>query len=165
MTNIFKTVFIFLAFSTIISCGQNEPIKQQASNANLQIENKKDCVIKQPILVDTFSTFPPEIDGCSCYFSNNEKEFKNNIYVYVDDYQDTSFVRINGIMTKFKLVDSKQISEKHLIKKYDNKDFELIIDIKQVGQLDETWQQKGTFKLTRKGGKTITKNIYGECGC
>jgi hypothetical protein len=74
-------------------------------------------------------------------------------------------MHINGILTKFKLINSKQISKNHQIKTFDNKDFELIIDIIQVGQIDETWQQKGTLKLTRKGSKTITKDIYGECGC
>lgn len=139
--------------------------KKQASNSNVQIETNKGTLIERLILIDTFSTFPPEIDGCSCYFSNNENEFKSNVHIYVDDYQDASFININGVLTKFKLVDSKQVSEKHLIKKYNNKDFELTIDIKQIGQIDETWLQKGTLKLTRKGGKTITKDIYGECGC
>ena len=164
MTNIFKTAFLLLSVMAFFSCGQNEVKKQKDLNVGLQIE-KKDSTLKQSILVDTFSTFPPGIDGCACYFSNSKEEFKNKSYVYVDNYQDTAFVCINGLMTKFKLVDSKEISEKHLIKRFDNDDFELIIDIKEIGQLDETWQQKGSLKLTRKGGKTIIKKIYGECGC
>jgi hypothetical protein len=166
MKHIVTTLCICLTFASFVSCGKNEPLKQQqSSGTNTQMEAKKDSVIEQPITIDTFSAFPPEINGCSCYFSANENEFKNSIYLYADDYENTSFVRINGMMTTFKLKDSKEVSEKHVIKKYDNNNFELIIDIQQVGQLDETWQQKGTLTLIKKGGKTITKNIYGECGC
>jgi hypothetical protein len=63
------------------------------------------------------------------------------------------------------LKNTKDISEKHTVKTFSCKEFDLIIDIEQVGQIDETWQQKGTLKLTTKDGKTVTKNIVGECGC
>jgi hypothetical protein len=165
MKNIFTHALLFFSLLSVVFCGQNETIKQQASNSNVPIGPKKDSLIDYSISIDTFSTFPEEIDGCSCYFSNNENDFKRNVYIYVDDYQEKSFMHINGILTKFKLIDSKQISKNHQLKTFDNKDFELTIDIIQVGQIDETWQQKGTLKLTRKGGQTTTKDIYGECGC
>ena len=116
--------------------------------------------------IDTFSTFPPEVDGCACYFSNNETEFNSKKkYIYADDYGNNAFVSINGVMTKFTLSKSDTLPGKHSIELWINDKFELTIDIQQVGQIDETWQQQGTLKLKSKDGQSITKNIYGECGC
>lgn len=75
------------------------------------------------------------------------------------------FVYINDTLTKFKLVEEIEISKKKLMKKFENEAYELSIDMEEVSQLEETWQQKGILKWTKKGGETVTKTIYGECGC
>ena len=117
------------------------------------------------ISIDTFSEFPPEIDGCSCYLSNNEAEFKGKKYIYADNYEKMAWIKINGVMTKFNKVEDKQVSKTQSMRKFDSKDYELVIELTQTGQIDETFQQKGTLKLTKKGGQTITKEVTGECGC
>lgn len=43
--------------------------------------------------------------------------------------------------------------------------YEVILDHKQVGQIEETWQQKGTMIVRAWGGKELVKEFYGECGC
>ena len=122
---------------------------------------------KDSFSIDTFSVFPPEIKGCACYSSNNENEFQVNKYIYANDYGDNAFVSINGVMTKFKLIKVNQLEKKHTISKgmSEDKKFELIIDIKEIGEIDETWQHQGFLKLKHKDGKEIVKTIYGECGC
>ncbi|MDQ3110274.1 MAG: hypothetical protein M3R17_10295, partial [Bacteroidota bacterium] len=121
--------------------------------------------IESKIAIDTFSTFPPEIDGCACYFSNDETEFKNRKYIYADDFGNNAFVSINGIMTKFVLSKSDTLPDNHSVKIFTADKYDIIIDVKQVGKIDETWQQKGTMTIKPKGEQTIIKKIYGECGC
>ncbi len=163
MTTFLKSILLCSIFATVVSCGNNEP-KRQALPAE-QLQPKKESAAEPSILINTFSSIPPDIDGCSCLFSNSREDFKNRIYIYADNYQDDSFININGAQTKFKRFETKQISETHTVKKFSNNNFELIIEMKQVGQLDETWQQEGTLKLIKKSGESITRNIYGECGC
>jgi len=120
---------------------------------------------QQVITIDTFSEFPPEIDGCACYFSSDKKEFENKKYIYADDYGDVAFISINKKMTKFKISKTEKIKESRMIQTWISDKYKLTIDRTQIGQVEETWQQKGTLKLETKDGKIITKNIYGECGC
>ena len=116
--------------------------------------------------IDTFSTFPAEIDGCSCYFSNNSTEFKKGEYIYVNDFAETSFIKINGVLTKFKQTEYKKVEKTTIVAKFKSDNYEMTIEVvtgKQSGE--ETILETGTIKLTDKKGKTITKNFYGECGC
>ena len=133
-------------------------------------KNKENSVIDtllnhKAISIDTFSVFPPEIDGCACYFSNNNKEFENDKYIYADDYISKAFISINGVLIQFILSKTDTLSDDHYIKTYSNKMGEIILDVKQVGQIDETWQKAGIITIRLKGSEEIVKNIYGECGC
>lgn len=169
MMNTIKTIVFFLFTALIVSCNPGDSNKQTAATSNAPTEIKRDSLVGQTMWIDTFSKFPSEIDGYACYFSNDENAFKSRKYIYVDDRMQLGFVYINGTFTKFKLVEEKEITEKKLMKKFmkkfENEQYELIIDMEEVSQLDETWQQKGILKLTKKGGETVTKTIYGECGC
>lgn len=142
----------------LLSCGQNQQSNKTTSTQS--ISSKGD-----PISIDTFSSFPPEIDGCACYFSNDEKEFKNSRYIYADDYGNNAFVSINGVMTKFVLSKSDTLSGNRSVEIFVNDKYVITIDVKQIGQIDETWQKIGTVKIKPKDGEEIIKNIYGECGC
>ena len=115
--------------------------------------------------IDSFTTFPPEIDGCSCYFSNDSIEFKDKKYIYANDFAQTSFLKINGVMIKFKQTDFKK-NEKTTTAKYTCDNYEMTIEVKDGKQSgDETSLKSGRIKLTDKKGKTLTKTFYGECGC
>lgn len=149
-----KTV-LFLFIGLLVSACEHNTLSNNSSQNS----------INSAFDIDTFSVIPPEIDGCACYFSNNEKEFKENKYIYADDHGNNAFLSINGVVTKFKIIKSDTFPAKHSIEVWTNDKYELIIDTKQVGQIDETWQEIGTLRITTKEGKTITKNIYGECGC
>lgn len=163
-TMTFKNIFLTSFLTVIIliflfACGQDN------SNKNVL---QTDIIItkSQMLTIDTFSTFPPEIDGCSCYFSNDSTEFKNHKYIYANDYAETSFLKINGVITKFIQIDFKEIDSLNVIEKYKSDSFEMIIELKEgIQNGDETWLKTGTIKLTDKTGKTLTKKFYGECGC
>lgn len=123
------------------------------------------ALIVKEVQIDTFSTFPPEIEGCACYYSNNKKDFDNEIYIYADDYNDNAFVWIDGKLTRFTLSKVDTLPHKRTILTWKNKQYELTIDRIQVGQIEETWQQEGTLVIKEIGGKETRKRIYGECGC
>jgi hypothetical protein len=149
--NKFLSAFLtVITLTPLLNCGQERFTK----NAD------------QVLTVETFSTFPPEINGCSCYFSNDSIEFKKGEYIYVNDYAETSFLKINGILTKFTLTDFKKIDATKTIAKAKNDNYEMTIEVsEEIRNGDETWLKTGTIKLTDKNGETVTKVFYGECGC
>lgn len=152
MNRYYFTLFILSAL--LFSCANsNTPLGTNESSTDASI------------VIDTFSEFPPEIEGCSCLFSNNENDFENGKYIYADDYQDNAFISINGEMKRFTLSNSHKVSDEHNSKTWISEDFEVTLDYKQVGQIEETWQQKGTMKIKSKNGKEEAKEFYGECGC
>jgi hypothetical protein len=164
MTITFKNNFLptFLTAVTLIflfACGQIGSNKSLTPTKNIKPE-------VEVLTIDTFSTFPPEISGCSCYFSNDSAEFNKGQYIYMTDYDQISFLKINGVLTKFTQTDFKKVNKSTIVGKAKSDKFEMtieIIDGKQSGY--ETSLKSGTIELTDKNGKTITKTFYGECGC
>lgn len=116
------------------------------------------------ISIDTFSDFPEEVDGCSCYLSTSESDFKAKKYVYIDNREDFATMKLNGAMVKLKRTEEKEVSKNRWVKKFTSADYELEVDITQSGTIGP-FPHKGTLKLTKKGGQTITKEVNGECGC
>jgi hypothetical protein len=157
-----NAISIFLTGLTLIllvACGQNNSDNSLTKTVKMRPN-------QQTLTIDTFSNFPPEIDGCSCYFSNDSTEFKKGEFIYMNDYAQTSFLKINGILTKFIQTDFKEIDSSHIIVKYKSDNYEMTIESKNgIQSGDETWQKNGTIKLTNKKGEAVEKTFYGECGC
>ncbi|MEO8173644.1 MAG: hypothetical protein ABI581_11195 [Sediminibacterium sp.] len=154
--------FLFFLISTvtfILACDQVDNSKK--------VNNSETKLLSKGLLsLDTFSVFPPEIDGCSCYFSNSETEFKDNKYIYLNDFASISFLKINGVITKFKQVSFEIKSGSVTVAKYKNENYDMVIEVidgKQSGE--ETSIKTGTIKLTNKKGETISRTFFGECGC
>ena len=156
----FSLTFLSIVTLTLLfGCGQSNSDKSAIQTTSIKPD-------KQTLTIDTFSTSPPEIDGCSCYFSNDSTEFIKGEYIYMNDYAQTSFLKINGVLTKFTQTDFKEIDSLNVKAKYKSDHYEMTIESKDgIQNGDETWLKTGTIKLTNKIGETITKTFYGECGC
>lgn len=165
MTETMKHLLFIFILLFMISCSNS---KEKKFN-NIQqdtISNIVQSAEKQTVTFGTFSTFPPEIDGCSCCFSNNATEFKKGEYIYMNDFAQISFMKINGVLTKFTLTDFQNIDSLNIKAKYKSDNYELIIETKDENQKDsETTIKTGTIKLTNKKGAIVSRRLYGECGC
>jgi hypothetical protein len=155
----YSNVLILIALMPLFALGQNSQTgKLSYSNER----SNKDNLLK----IDSFSSIPSEIDGCSCYFSNNEKEYKNKAYIYVNDFANISFMKINGIMTRFIQFDFKKKKDNTTIAKYKSDQYQMEVYVKKIKPIgEEVSLMIGTIKLTGKFGETIAINFYGECGC
>lgn len=120
----------------------------------------------QPFTVDSFTEFPPEIDGCSCYFANDSIEFNAEKYIYMNDFAETSFVKINDTLIKFKQISHNQIDSLNTVAKYRSTNYNMILKVKDKWSNGyETYLNEGTIEITDKNGRTVTLKFYGECGC
>jgi hypothetical protein len=179
----FALVFLLSVFG--LSCGQNQtenqipktdsiatvgadtisklPTETKSTEEVAPVENIPSADGK--ITISTFTEFPPEIDGCSCYYSANESKFKSRIYLYADNLNNSAFVSINGTMTKFGLNKNDSLSPTKSRKTFSNEKYQVKIEVEQVGESGETWQQKGIMEIKSKTGDEMKIDIYGECGC
>lgn len=117
----------------------------------------------------TFKTFgfPQQVEGCSCYFASNRKEFINQNYIYVDDFEKSVFVQLNDEVMQIEYGDKNQMTANDsLVLESKGKDFKLFLKAKKIDQGDlETALYQGTLKLVTDQGVLIESPIYGECGC
>lgn len=157
--NSLTTYFTAVMVTFLFACGQNYLDKNGTKSNNSSTEG-------QQLTIDTFSTFPPEIEGCTCYFSNDSIEFKKGNYIYMNDFGQTSFMKINGNLTKFTQTDFKDIGNTKTITKAKSADYEITIEINTGrGYGYETSIHTGLIKLTDNKGNTIIRTFYGLCGC
>jgi hypothetical protein len=84
----------------------------------------------------------------------------------MNDYAQTSFLKINGELVKFTEVYIKQVDSLQTKAKYRSNAYEMIIETQVIQQNGyETSLESGIIKVTDQNGSTITKPFYGECGC
>jgi hypothetical protein len=156
--SILKISLVFLLI-WLSACNTNNASKNGTTN-------KKTNIKKQGITIGTFSNFPPEIDGCSCCYSKDSLDLKNGSYLYVNDFEQTSFLNINGILTKFIQSEWKELNKTTRTAKAKSDQYELTIEIHDVRKNgDETWINTGTITVKDKNGNRTTRTFYGECGC
>jgi len=118
------------------------------------------------LYISAFSEFPAEIEGCSCNFSNDSLDYSAQKFIYMNDFKQTSFLKVNGVLTKFTETSRKDVDSLNVISTYNNTDYEMIIKMEDKGKHGpESSIKTGTIKLTDKNGKTLEKAFYGECGC
>lgn len=153
--NWFLGILIFI----LISC-QEKPKEQKP----LKISNSESS--EELPELDSFSEFPEEVDGCSCYFSKSKDDFKAGKYIYVNDYASLSFISVNGRLLKFELKESSDSLTKrfHI---YSSPDYNLKIEIeteKETGD-ELRWVEGSLILKSLKTNKQKTFKFVGECGC
>lgn len=116
----------------------------------------------------SFKGLPPGIEGCSCYFSANEKDFKNERYLFVCDMDSSAWIAVNKKQVMLKLVRSTkdQTDSGSYEETYSNGLYTLIIDVTaEENTGDEVWWNTGKIKLFFKETEVDSKTFSGECGC
>lgn len=158
-----KRILILTILLLTISCKKAD-INQKSIIEKDKISNPKKVVAKK-ITLENFSTFPPEIDGCSCYFSKDSTDFSKEEYVFSNDFAETSFLKINGKFIKFKQISKIDMKTYEKIK-YQSEEYEMNLELKEGKQNgDETTFQSGKLSVKDKNGNEMETEFYGECGC
>jgi len=149
------TILIALNFSFLIySCGSTTQKTNQDSNT-------------EPLVTfDEFTTLPAQVEGCSIIYSGSEKGFDENKYIFAYDFNQTAFVKLNGVMTTFTRSEAAKDIGKTTVVKYKNEKYELIVTVNEKKENGpESVINIGTLELIDKSGKSVKKNFYGVAGC
>jgi hypothetical protein len=118
------------------------------------------------VSIDSFTEFPPEIDGCACYFSKTFDAFNLGEYIYMDDFaMENAFMKLNGEMVQFQVASAEWEDNGSGTILVSNADFVVTLSFQQVSSLDETFQKEGDLTINNADGETIVIPFFGECGC
>jgi len=154
-----NSLLIMLLMMALLACGLDGTTEKGLPGTN----NKE---LNNELSLDTFSKLPREINGCACYFSNDSIAFKKGLFIFVNDFNQASFVMINGNLKKFTHTGIDEMDGTHTITQYKNDS--LLISLKVKGEWPSNYEsilKTGAIELTQINGQTITKTFYGKCGC
>lgn len=161
---------LFLAGLTFLfSCAKDEKIAQNTgkiSDSTIVVQDSaasNETEMPAKITIETFG-FPPEVSGCSCYFSKNKEDFQDEKFVYIDDYGNNAYLKIDGKTIKIPMKEG-DFDPENFNKSIKNDEFTITIKGKKIKEFEEVMMFEGTMTVeNKKGEKTVTP-IYGECGC
>lgn len=162
------TAFAFVLF---VSCS-SETVKQADTLANkgmqvIEEETKPDTV--PDFTLDDYKGFPPEIEGCTCYFSENKEKFDKQQFLFTSNADGLCVVAINNKQLRLKQVsivrDKDPGSNNETISGYEGEGWKVMVRITgKTRSGDEVWTNTGTITV-EKDGKKLEKSFTGECGC
>jgi hypothetical protein len=117
-------------------------------------------------ILGTFYNIPPEIQGCSCYYSLTEADFKEEIYVFAAEMEEYGFAHMEGLLVRFEpVVTAEPDTPAYSKKEYESGIYKIVIETETISEDGETRLQKGTMKVFKQGKQTDSVAITGECGC
>ena len=166
--------YVLLSIGAILaillySCNHKSQENKEQSN-KLPDENtvrSKEQFLSIGVL--TYDEIPESanIDGCSCAYAHNEKEYKQEKYIYFDDFGfGTAIMKINNEIVVFQIKIEENINVNTEIITGKSSEYELYItkeNIEATGY--ESSSCKGVLKLTNKKNNSVQKDFWGICGC
>ncbi|QOW09226.1 hypothetical protein Q73A0000_02065 [Kaistella flava (ex Peng et al. 2021)] len=161
-----KKLMIIASLMMLFSCKKEEKISEtKTTTDSLTVVNDSVNVAENlnQINLETFE-FPAEVNGCSCYFAKNKEDFENEKYVYIDDYGNNAFLKIDGKPVKIKMEEG-DLDPENFSKTIKNDEITVSIQGQKVKGLEEVMMFDGIMSVENKNGEKTTTPIYGECGC
>ncbi len=121
-------------------------------------------ISKNNFQLETFG-FPPEVEGCSCYFAESKSDFDAEKYIYIDDYGNKGYIKVNGKLVKIPMEEG-DFDPSNFQKNIENENFRIFMRGNKVKELEEVMMFEGEMTVeNKKTGEKTTSRIYGECGC
>jgi len=120
--------------------------------------------------LSSFKGFPPGISGCSCYFSQSDKDFRGERFIFVTDLDSTAFVSVDGKLIRLKLLRSTRepnvLDGSEHTDTFSNGVYTVTAEISPSENTgDEVWWNTGKLTLYFKDVEIETLPFLGECGC
>lgn len=161
-----KYVLLIISITAVVSCKKDKEnvVENAAPVMNDSINQAKlDSAKIVKVSAQTFA-IPPEVQGCSCLFAKNKEDFDKGKYVYVDDYGNTAYIKLEDEMIQIPMREG-DFDPSDFSKIIKNSEVAVIIKGKKVKEAGETTAFEGEMMIERKDGTKNTIPIYGECGC
>jgi hypothetical protein len=108
-----------------------------------------------------FNDIPEAIDGGACYFSSSIDNFRNNEYIFVNDFASYGCIKTNGLV---QLLDLSSYNMENKEFTYTGRDIVVKIRIKNVLEKNDELYSIVEFKVKSKSG-SFEGILVGRCDC
>ncbi|PZD76774.1 hypothetical protein [Mesonia sp. K7] len=163
-----KNFALSLMTMLMLSCNFSDK-KQEESlprkdtlKVNTSVEHPQEITEENKIVLEVIEDWRNYMEGCSCYFGTTKENFKSQKWVYLDNYDDTAYIKIDGKVEKLPVVED---NKKFTYKKFENEAYEITLKTEQTNQIDEVWDFEGILIVKTKDGSITKQAINGACGC
>ena len=162
-----KIIFLSSLFLAIISAGCNQQDETKTTNETKTVE---EVIKSQPpstaALLTDFTTFPPEIEGCLCWYGKDSTAFGEKKYSFATT-PSHAYLIIDGKPALMKVTDHRKVAEGSEAFSFENEAYSFYLLTVAGGRTaDEVWQSRAKLTVVKKADKsTVVIPLSGECGC
>lgn len=115
--------------------------------------------------LDFFDKIPLQIDGCSELYTYDSTSLNSSKYIFVTNYQDLAFIKVNGKQIALKTISKKELSNKNFVNIYKGSGYTVVLRTKTLKKSgDEVWLEGGTVEVVH-GSDNLLIKVHGESGC
>ena len=166
-----KKILLTAVILVVVSCKKDkETVSEIQTNTDSTIIQQNSAAKIQDsgsvaaLQLDKFG-FPPEVEGCSCYFAENKADFEAEKYVYIDDYGNNAYIKVKGQLIKIPMEEG-DFDPSNFQKAIENDNYKVLMKGQKIKEMDEVMMFTGEMTVEdKKTGEKTTTPIYGECGC
>lgn len=122
------------------------------------------ATVVNPLKLETFA-FPSQVSGCSCYFAENKDQFLKGQYIFIDDYGNNAYIKVDGQQIEIKMEEG-DFDPDNFDRVIENNDYRISMKGTKIKSEKEAMMYEGEMTVENKATKQkTTTTIYGECGC
>lgn len=122
-------------------------------------------VLRTIIEPEIFSEVPIDLRGCACFFARDSQSLLNKRYVFANDMDKLSLIKINGAFVPMYKVESRNINDFDVEEIYTSGEYELILTIHDEGSVNPSSSRKsGKLQLIVPQGSSREIAFVGRCG-
>lgn len=159
-----KNIWIFVAILLLVACNKNNKTNENSAGESDSVSIDSSTHQVETLTLQTFE-IPPEVMGCSCNFAVSKAEFDAGHYIYVDDYGNKAYLKIEDQLVEIPMEEG-DFDPSHFEKSIENENYKVEMKGKSTSEMEEVLRFEGEMTVENKTThQKITTPFYGECGC
>lgn len=166
-----KKIWLLILPLLITACKKDkDPLPQTMTRDTLIVSQDSatqlsdSAAVATPLKLETFA-FPSQVAGCSCYFAENKDQFLKGQYIFIDDYGNNAYIKVEGQPVEIKMEEG-DFDPDNFDRVIENDDYRVSMKGTRIKSEKEVMMYTGKMTVENKVTKQkITTTIYGECGC
>lgn len=114
---------------------------------------------------EIFSEVPIDLRGCACFFARDSQSLMNRRFVFANDMDKLSVIKINGAFVPMYKAESRNINDFDVEEVYTSGEYKLILTIHDEGSVNPSSSRKsGKLQLIVPQGSSREIAFVGRCG-
>lgn len=109
------------------------------------------------IEVTNFKVMPEYAKNCACFYSQDQADYNNRQFLYLEDEKKDCLININGRQERLIFKGNDVFSNENFTLRFVNK--------KHIGNAGSNMMYDASLEITNKAGEKIAIPVVGVCGC